>query len=62
VATLDAAGNVLVSTGPVVAAIGVSDLVVVATPDAVLVVPKEEAQRVKEIVDELRRRGWEDVL
>lgn len=62
VATLDAAGNVLVSTGPVVAAIGVSDLVVVATPDAVLVVPREEAQRVKEIVEELRGRGWEDVL
>lgn len=62
VATLDAGGNVLVSTGPVVAAIGVSDLVVVATPDAVLVVPKGEAQRVKELVEQLRDRGWEDVL
>lgn len=59
---LDASGNVVVSTGPVVAAVGVHDLVVVATPDAVLVVPKDQAQRVKEVVDRLRERGWEDVL
>jgi len=62
VAALDAAGNVLVSGGPVVAAVGVRDLVVVATPDAVLVVPKDQAQRVKEVVDRLRELGWEDVL
>jgi mannose-1-phosphate guanylyltransferase len=61
-AVLDGTGNVLVSTGPVVAAMGVTDVVVVATPDAVLVVPKNQAQRVKEIVEELRNRGWEDVL
>jgi mannose-1-phosphate guanylyltransferase len=59
---LDASGNVVVSTGPVVAAVGVHDLVVVATPDAVLVVPRDQAQRVKEVVDRLRERGWEDVL
>lgn len=62
VQVLDGTGNVLVGAGPVVAAIGVHDLVVVATPDAVLVVPKEQAQRVKELVDALRDRGWEDVL
>ncbi len=59
---LDAAGNVLVSTGPVIAVVGVDDLVVVATPDAVLVMPKDQAQRVKDVVDRLRERGWEDVL
>jgi len=62
VQTLDAGNNVLVSSGPMLSVIGVDNLVVVATPDAVLVAPKEEAQRVKEIVEALRERGWEDVL
>ena len=36
------------SSGPRVAAIGVDGLVIVATPDAVLVVPRDHAQRVRE--------------
>ena len=60
--TVDAGRNILISTGPVVAAIGVEDLVVVATPDAVLVVPKSQSQRVKEVVEAVRDRGWDDVL
>ena len=42
--------------------VGVDDLVVVATPDAVLVVPKDEAQKVKDVVAALREKGWDDVL
>ncbi len=60
--TVDAEDNVLVSEGPVIAAVGVRDLVIVATPDAVLVVPRDDAQRVKEAVQAIRGRGWEDVL
>jgi hypothetical protein len=37
------------------ATVGVSDLVVVATPDAVLVADKAKAQEVKALVDELKR-------
>ena len=62
VRTLDARDNVLVSTGPVLSAVGIEDLVVVATPNAVLVVLKDQAQRVKEVVEDLREQGWEDVL
>lgn len=40
--------------GQLVAAIGVDDLVVVATPDAVLVTSKSSAQDVKTIVDRLK--------
>ncbi len=58
----NAGDNVLVSTGPVLSVVGVKDLVVVATPDAVLVVPKDEAQRVKNVVEALRAKGWDDVL
>ena len=60
--TEDSRDNVLVSTGPVVSVVGVDDLVVVATPDAVLIVPKDEAQRVKDVVEALRKKGWDDVL
>ena len=60
--SLDSDGAVLVSDGPLVAAIGVPDLVVVATPDAVLVVPKSQAQRVRELVERLRELSRDDLL
>ena len=53
---------VLVSDGPLVAALGVRDLVVVATRDAVLVVPKDQVQRVKELVAALRAQGRDELL
>ena len=59
---LDAQRNVVVSEGPVVSVVGVDDLVVVATPDAVLVIPVDQAQKVKKVVEELEDRGWDDVL
>jgi mannose-1-phosphate guanylyltransferase len=59
---LESRNNILVGEGVVIAAAGVHDLVVVATPDAVLVVPKSEAQMVKGVVEALRDRGWDDVL
>jgi mannose-1-phosphate guanylyltransferase len=59
---LDAEGSVLIGDGVVVTAVGVRDLVVVATPDAVLVVPKDQAQRVKDVVDAVDERNWDDVL
>ena len=48
--------------GPLVALVGVSDCLVAATKDAVLVVRHGEGQRVREVVDELRKRGLDDVL
>ncbi len=62
VQAIDADNNVLVSTGPVLSVVGIDNLVVVATPDAVLVVPKDQAQRVREVVDGLQEKGWDDVL
>ena len=38
-------------------AVGVDDLIVVETADAVLVAPKSDAQRVKDVVAELASRG-----
>ena len=47
------------SEGPLVAAVGVEDLVVVATADAVLVSRKDASQDVKKIVEQLERGGRE---
>ena len=54
-------GCLIQSSGPLVVAVGVTDLVVVATPEAVLVVPRTESQRVKEAVDALKARGHKAV-
>ena len=52
---IDAADNVLVADEEThVSAVGVEGLVVAAYDDRVLVVPKEDAQRVREVVAELR--------
>ena len=45
---VDSKGTLIRSSGPRVAAIGVEGLVIVATPDAVLVVPRDQSQRVRE--------------
>jgi mannose-1-phosphate guanylyltransferase len=41
----------------VIALLGVSNLVVVETDDALLIVPRERSQEVKEIVEQLKARG-----
>lgn len=47
------------SEGPLVAAVGVEDLIVVATKDAVLVSRKDASQDVKKIVEQLDKAGRE---
>jgi len=46
----------------IVATIGLEDMVVVETPDAVLVCPKDRAQDVKKIVEALRDRNAEECV
>lgn len=48
--------------GKLVALVGVKDLVVVDTPDALLVCAKDAAQDVKKVVEELERRGKTEYL
>ena len=47
-AAFGSAGTLIRSSGPRVAAIGVENLVIIATADAVLVVPRDQSQRVRE--------------
>jgi mannose-1-phosphate guanylyltransferase/mannose-6-phosphate isomerase len=57
VITLDAKNSYVRSDGMLVAAIGIEDLIIVATDDVVLVVRKDRDQDVKRIVAELARTG-----
>lgn len=59
---VDARGNLLWAESGTVAAIGVEDLVVVRTADAVLVVPLDQAQRVRRLIERLRAEGRSDLL
>lgn len=59
---LDASGNFLYSPRKFVAAIGVRDLIVVETPDALLVVPRDRAQDVAKIVKSLEERKLTKLL
>ncbi|QCC52554.1 mannose-1-phosphate guanylyltransferase [Halapricum salinum] len=53
---IDASDNVFASDGHV-AAVGVEDLVIASFDDRTLVLPKSESQRVREVVERLRKEG-----
>lgn len=55
VLALDCKNTLIRTNGPKVAAIGVEDLVIVATPDAVLVMRPDQAQRVRDAADWFER-------
>ena len=57
VLTADTHGCYLQSTSRLVAAVGLTDHVVVETKDAVLVAPKNRVQDVKELVNQLKKQG-----
>lgn len=56
VIALRASGNVVHAPGKLVALLGVNDLIVVDTPDALLVAPVSEAQNVRQLLEEVERR------
>jgi mannose-1-phosphate guanylyltransferase/mannose-6-phosphate isomerase len=57
VVDLDSTNSVLYADRRVVATIGLSDMVVVDTPDATLVCPKSRSQDVKKMVEILKQQG-----
>jgi mannose-1-phosphate guanylyltransferase len=62
VLTANSQGNLVYADGRAVALVGVNDLIVVETEDAVFVCPRERAQDVKLIVERLRSDGASDLL
>jgi mannose-1-phosphate guanylyltransferase len=59
---LDATGNLFWSPSKFVAAVGVNNLVVVETPDALLICPRERAQDVGKVVKWLEDNRRKDLL
>ena len=58
----DSTGNYVDAKGKLVALLGVKDLIVVDTPDALLIADRNRAQEVGAIVKELENRKREDLL
>ncbi|TMC69690.1 MAG: mannose-1-phosphate guanylyltransferase [Chloroflexi bacterium] len=58
----EAHDNYVWAPGKTIALIGVEGLVVVDTPDALLIAPKERSEEVKTVVDRLKKEDREDLL
>jgi len=58
VVNLGSSNSVIFGCNRVVAAIGLKDMILVDTPDATLVCPKERAQDVKAVVEVLKEKGY----
>lgn len=62
VLALDVKNSAMISNGRLLAVVGLEDIVVVDTEDAVLVCHRDKAQQVKEIVESLKADGKEKYL
>lgn len=59
---LDSTGNLIDARGKLVALVGVENLVIVDTPDALLVARRDRSQDVSKVVKRLEEEGREDLL
>lgn len=62
VLSLEAEGNLVYSEQRLIACVGVSDLIIVDTEDALLICHKDHEQLVKQVVEQLRQRKRLDLL
>lgn len=59
---IDTHNSIVYSNGRLVATVGLEDMIVVETCDALLVCPKNKAQDVKKVVEKLKEIGREELL
>ncbi|MEM7535620.1 MAG: mannose-1-phosphate guanylyltransferase [Chloroflexota bacterium] len=62
VLSIDSRGNIIYSDKKIVTLIGVENLVVVDTGDALLISTKDQTQKVKQVVEELRTQNLDELL
>ena len=60
--TLDTKNCLIINDNRMVATIGVEDLLIVDRNDGLLICKKGESQKVKDVVDYLRRKGMNEYL
>jgi len=53
--SVDSQNNIIVSEKPLVAALGVKDMIIVALEDTILVCPKNKAQEIRKIIHEMEK-------
>jgi mannose-1-phosphate guanylyltransferase/mannose-6-phosphate isomerase len=53
---VDCTGTLVKADGRIVGAVGLKDMIVVDTPDALLICPKDRAQDVKQLVEQLKEK------
>ena len=61
VLALDSENNYLRSDGRLLATVGIDNLVVIDTPDVVMVAPKDQVQRIKDLVGELNENQRHEI-
>lgn len=59
---VDTKNSIIYSSTKPITTVGVDNLVIVETPETIMVCPKDKAQEVKKIVDELKKRGKNNLL
>jgi mannose-1-phosphate guanylyltransferase len=59
---VDTTGSLVLSEKRLVSVVGLEDLIVVDTEDALLILPRDRAQDVSQLVRDLRSRGFEKYL
>jgi len=59
---IESSGNIVKANDRLVVLLGVKDLVVIDTPDALMICPKEQTESIRSIVKELRQRKWKQYL
>lgn len=59
---IDSRGSVVFAPERLIALVGLRDVIVVDSGDAVLICARDRAQDVRQVTDELRRRGWKQYL
>ena len=61
VVLLNSDGNIIISTDPehLISTIGLSEMIIVHTRDATLVCPKNDAQKVKELAEQVKAKFGE---
>jgi mannose-1-phosphate guanylyltransferase len=59
---IDSPGAAVFGSGRLIAIVDAPGITVVDTPDALLVVSRNSSERIRQVVDELRRRGRDDLL
>ncbi|MEC3793599.1 mannose-1-phosphate guanylyltransferase, partial [Clostridioides difficile] len=60
--TIDTKNSIIYSDDKLISTIGISDLIVVSTNDAVMVCRKDKAQDVKKIVEQLKEEDRQEYM